>query len=135
MYPDQQHSEQPITALDWYSRCAGNLWTDEVFPLLFAIGSMAGLAFGVIRLLGTANGSEAMATEKSQRGTPQTATAPLQYRASGHGKRDLAYRLRKAWSSKNYDRRKKGQPLIPRPSSSWAEMAEAIARKEEHGFE
>lgn len=39
------------TCLDWYTLCHGNLWTNEVIPLLFACGSMAGLVCGLIRFL------------------------------------------------------------------------------------
>jgi hypothetical protein len=48
---EQRHIEHQMTWLDWYEQGNGNPWTDEVLPLLFACGSMAGLVFGLIRLL------------------------------------------------------------------------------------
>lgn len=51
MSPGQRDGEHRLTWLDWRDRCEGNVRTDEVFPLLFAMGSMAGLTFGVIRPL------------------------------------------------------------------------------------
>jgi hypothetical protein len=51
MDSDGRGGEHRLTWLDWYSQCEGNVWTDEVLPLLFACGSMAGLACGLVRLL------------------------------------------------------------------------------------
>jgi hypothetical protein len=51
MSPDEQDGEYRFTWLDWRDQGEGDVWSNEIFPLLFAFGSMAGLACGLIRLL------------------------------------------------------------------------------------
>ena len=51
MDSDERGGEHRLTGLDRHGQRYGDVWTDEVFPLLFACFSMAGLACGVIRLL------------------------------------------------------------------------------------
>jgi hypothetical protein len=48
MNPGERDGGHRLKWLDWQG-CEGNVWTDEVFPLLFA--SMVGLTCGLIRLL------------------------------------------------------------------------------------
>jgi hypothetical protein len=51
MKSHEQGREHRMRNPDWYSQCDGNLWSNEVLPLLFACGWIIGLAYMVIRSL------------------------------------------------------------------------------------
>jgi hypothetical protein len=46
MKSHEQGREHRMRNPDWYSQCDGNLWSNEVLPLLFACGWIIGLAYG-----------------------------------------------------------------------------------------